>query len=140
DQPIDLLLLNAAMGPTAQTAFHPLEKLEFEEGRQSFEVNAIGPLRVAQAFMPHVAASERRLVIAISSDSGSLEASFRQPVLYHYKASKAALNMYFHTLSFETPRRKVTTVLLHPGIVKTGPGTSRLPGAVETPLAVARML
>ena len=140
NQPIDLLLLNAAQGPKAATAFKSLAGLDFNEARQSFEVNSIGPLKVAQAFMPHVVASKRRLVIAMSSDSGSLEASFRQPVLYHYKASKAALNMYFHTLAFEAPRQGVTVVMLHPGTVKTSPAMGRLPGAMETPVAVAKML
>lgn len=140
DRPIDLLLLNAAQGPKAASAFKGLAQLEFAEARQSFEVNTIGPMKVAQAFMPQVAASGRRLVVAMSSDSGSLEASFRQPVLYHYKASKAALNMYFHTLSFEAPRTAVTVVMLHPGAVKTSPAMSRFPGAMDTPVAVEKML
>lgn len=139
-RPIDVLLLNAAQGPKAASAFKPLAGLEFDEARRSFEVNAIGPLKVAQAFMPQVAASKRRLVVAMSSDSGSLEASFRQPVLYHYKASKAALNMYFHTLSFETPRKGVTVVMLHPGTVKTSPAMARFPDAMDTPVAVEKML
>ena len=62
-------------------------------------------VKVAQAFLDSVAASGRRQIVAISSDSGSLEASVKKPLLYHYRASKAALNMYMHTLSFEAPRR-----------------------------------
>jgi NAD(P)-dependent dehydrogenase (short-subunit alcohol dehydrogenase family) len=140
DQPVDLLLLNAAQGPTPQTAVRSLAKLDFAEARQSFEVNAIGPMKVAQAFVDRVAASSRKLIVAISSDSGSLEASVELPILYNYKASKAALNMYMHTLSFETPRKGITVVMLHPGTVKTNPGLIRLPGALETPDAVGRMV
>ena len=40
---MDLLLLNAAQGPSPQTAVRSLAKLEFDEARRSFEVNAIGP-------------------------------------------------------------------------------------------------
>jgi NAD(P)-dependent dehydrogenase (short-subunit alcohol dehydrogenase family) len=140
DQPVDLLLLNAAQGPTPQTAVRNLAKLDFAEARQSFEVNAIGPMKVAQAFFDSVAASGRKLIVAVSSDSGSLEASVKMPILYNYKASKAALNMYMHTLSFETPRKGITVVMLHPGTVKTNPGLMRMPGALETPDAVGRMV
>ena len=139
-QPVDLLVLNAAQGPTAQTAVRSLAKLEFEEGRQSFEVNAIGPMTVAQAVLDSVAASGRRQIVAISSDSGSLEASVKKPLLYHYRASKAALNMYMHTFSFETPRKGITLVMLHPGTVKTNPGLMRIPGAMETPDSVRQMV
>lgn len=139
-QPVDLLLLNAAQGPTPQTAIRSLAKLDFAEARQSFEVNAIGPMKVAQAFLDSVAASGRKQIVAISSDSGSLEASVKKPLLYHYRASKAALNMYMHTLSFETPRKGITVVMLHPGTVKTNPGLMRIPGAMETPDSVGRMV
>lgn len=138
--PVDLLLLNAAQGPTAQTAVRGLAKLDFDDARQSFEVNAIGPMKVAQAFFASVAASGRRQIVAISSDSGSLEASVKKPMLYDYRASKAALNMYMHTLSFETPRKGITLIMLHPGTVKTNPGLMRMPGAMETPDSVGRMV
>lgn len=138
---VDLLLLNAAQGPaTPEAAVRGLAKLDFDEASRSFEVNAIGPMRVAQAFAGSVAASSRRLIVAISSDSGSLEGSMKKPLLYHYRASKAALNMYMHTLSFETPRRGITVVMLHPGVVKTNPGLMSVPGAMETPDAVGRMV
>jgi NAD(P)-dependent dehydrogenase (short-subunit alcohol dehydrogenase family) len=140
DQPVDLLLLNAAQGPTPEGATRSLAKLEFADATTSFAVNAIGPMKVAQAFLASVAASRLKLIVAVSSDSASLEASVKLPILYHYKASKAALNMYMHTLSFETPRKGITVVMLHPGIVKTSPGLARIPGAVETPVAVGRML
>ena len=139
-QPVDLLLLNAAQGPTPQTAMRSLAKLDFAEATTSFAVNAIGPMKVAQAFLDSVAASGRKLIVAISSDSGSLEASVKMPILYNYKASKAALNMYMHTLSFETPRKGITVVMLHPGLVGTSPGLMRMPGAIATPEAVGRLL
>ncbi len=139
-EPVDLLLLNAAQGPTPQTAVLSLAKIDFTTAADSFAVNAIGPMQVTQAFYDSVAASSRKLIVAISSDSGSLEASVKKPILYNYKASKAALNMYMHTLSFETPRKGITVVMLHPGTVKTNPGLMRIPGALETPEAVGRIV
>jgi NAD(P)-dependent dehydrogenase (short-subunit alcohol dehydrogenase family) len=140
DQPIDILLLNAAMGPTTETAGRRLAKLDFDVARQSFEVNTIGPMKVAQAFMPNVEASQKKLVLAMSSDSGSFVAGSKVAALYHYKASKAALNMYFHTLHFETRRKDVTAVLLHPGLVGTNPQLARFPGALTPEDSVRQLL
>ena len=140
DQPIDLLLLNAAMGPTPQTAGRRLAKLDFDVATQSFAVNSIGPMKVAQAFFEQVAASDKKLIAAMSSDSGSFVAGSQAPVLFHYKASKAALNMYMHTLAFETPRRGVTAVMLHPGLVGTNDMLARFPGALKTEDSVSQLL
>lgn len=140
DLPVDILLLNAAMGPTPHTAMTQLEELDWEVGRQSIEVNAIGPMKVSQAFMEHVKASKKKQIIAMSSDSGSFVAGSQAPILYHYKMSKAALNMYLHTLAFATKKRGVTVVMLHPGLVATNPGLARIPGALETADSVSQML
>jgi NAD(P)-dependent dehydrogenase (short-subunit alcohol dehydrogenase family) len=137
--PIDLLLLNAAKGPQQPTATAPLKRQDFEVAASYFATNAIGPMRVAQAFMENVKQSEAKRVVAISSDSGSFEAGSQLPILYHYKASKAALNMYVRTLSFEARKRGVTVVMLHPGLVATNPDTARLPGAMPTADSVRQM-
>lgn len=139
-QPIDILLLNAALGPTRETATAQLDALDWDVARQSFEVNAIGPTNLCKAFMEHVAASQRKLIVAMSSDSGSFVAGSQAPILYHYKVSKAALNMYMHTLAFATRKTGVTVVMLHPGLVATNPGLMNIPGALQTPDSVAAML
>ena len=140
DRPIDILLLNAAMGPTPQTAMRQLDQLDWDVARQSFEVNSIGPMKVSQAFMPNVEASGRKLVVAMSSDSGSFVAGSQAPILYHYKVSKAALNMYMHTLAFATRRRDVTVVMLHPGLVATNPGLASMKGAMPTTESVTALM
>jgi NAD(P)-dependent dehydrogenase (short-subunit alcohol dehydrogenase family) len=139
-QPIDVLLLNAALGPSPQSAMAPLAKLDFDLGRLSFETNALGPLRVTSALLDNVAASRRRLVIAIGTDSGSFGATSKRPILYHYKASKTALHMFMYTLSFEAPERGVTVAILHPGLVGTNPNLMRFPGAMKTEDSVAGMM
>ena len=140
DTPIDILLLNAAKGPSQPTATAPLKRQDFDVSANYFDTNAIGPMRVTQAFMDNVKASELKQIVVISSDSGSFVAGSQLPILYHYKASKAALNMFFHTLSFETRRRGVIVVLLHPGNVATNEQTARLPGAIPTTESVEQML
>jgi NAD(P)-dependent dehydrogenase (short-subunit alcohol dehydrogenase family) len=139
-KPIDVLLLNAALGPDAGSAMSPLAKLDVGAGRRSFETNAIGPLKMAQAFMDNVAASQRRQIIAMGTDSGSFAAGVKRPVLYHYKASKAALHMFMYTLSLEAPRCGVSVVILHPGLVGTSPVLARFPGALRTEDSVGQMM
>jgi NAD(P)-dependent dehydrogenase (short-subunit alcohol dehydrogenase family) len=139
-QPVDILLLNAALGPSPTSAMSPLAKLDFELARQSFATNAIGPLEIARAFMDNVAASKRRLIVAMGTDSGSFGATSRAPILYHYKASKTALHMYMYTLAFEAPKRGVAVTILHPGMVGTNPTLLRFPGAMRTEDSVAAMM
>jgi len=138
--PIDLLLLNAALGPDAASALSPLARLTVEDGLRSFDTNALGPLRVARALMDNVAASRRRLLVAMGTDSGSFGAGVKKPILYHYKASKTALHMYMRTLSFEAPERGITVVILHPGLVATSPALARFPGALQTGDSVGQMM
>jgi NAD(P)-dependent dehydrogenase (short-subunit alcohol dehydrogenase family) len=122
EQPIDVLLSNAAITPRYASAFKPVKGVDFDTARQSFEVNALGPLKLAQAFMDNVAASSQKKIVVMSSKAGSFEVGPQMPMMYSYRASKAALNMLMHTLSYETVKRDVTVVLLSPGTVNTTPG------------------
>lgn len=144
DQPIDILLLNAGLTPTYPSAFKPLVGVDFEIARQSFEVNALGPLKMCQAFMNHVAASGRKQIVVISSKGGSFAESPKFPMMYEYRASKAALDMYMYTLAFETPKKGVTLTLLSPGQVNTVQDAKmagiKRPGTIEAPESVTKML
>jgi NAD(P)-dependent dehydrogenase (short-subunit alcohol dehydrogenase family) len=147
DQPIDILLLNAGLTPSAYpSAFKPLAGVDLDIARQSFEVNAIAPLKMCQAFMNHVVASQRKQIVVMSSKGGSFAESPKMPMMYEYRASKAALDMYMYTLAFETAKKGVTLVLLSPGQVNTltdpkmrevyGKGR----GVIDTPESVTKMM
>lgn len=144
DQPIDVLLLNAGLTPTYPSAFKPLVGVDLEIAQQSFEVNAIGPLKMCQAFMNHVAASGKKQIVVISSKGGSFAESPKFPMMYEYRASKAALDMYMYTLAFETPKKGVTLVLLSPGQVNTVQDPKmagiKRPGTIEATESVSKML
>lgn len=139
DQPIDILLSNAAITPRYKTAFQRVKGIDFDMARQSFEVNALAPLKLAQAFMPHVAASDQKKIIAMSSKAGSFAEGPKMPMMYSYRGSKAALDMFMYILSFETVKNGITTVLLSPGSVNTTPGM-KIPNAIEPEESVAKML
>jgi NAD(P)-dependent dehydrogenase (short-subunit alcohol dehydrogenase family) len=139
DQPIDILLNNAGLTPKYNTAFNPLSNIDFDIALQSFKVNAMGPLKMCQAFMDNVVASDQKKIIVISSKAGSISASPKMPMFYSYRGSKAALNMYMYTLSFETPKKNVILTLLSPGMVNTIEGT-KIPNAIEKEESVSKMM
>jgi NAD(P)-dependent dehydrogenase (short-subunit alcohol dehydrogenase family) len=139
DQPLDLLLSNAGITPKYKSAFKTVDSVDWDMMRMSLEVNAIGPLKLAQTFMDQVAASKQKKLVVISSKAGSFELSPRMPMMYEYRGSKAALNMYMFALSFETAKKGVILTLLSPGQVNTVPGM-KLPGAIETDESVTKML
>ncbi|MCC5793409.1 MAG: SDR family oxidoreductase [Chromatiales bacterium] len=143
EQPIDILLNNAAITPRDPSVFRGLRAVDFDLARRSLEVNALAPLRMSQAFLDQVAASEGRRIVMLSSKAGSFaegpEALRSMPMMYEYRASKAALNMFVQNLSWEGARQQIITVALSPGTVNTTPGVS-MPGAIEPEESVRRML
>jgi NAD(P)-dependent dehydrogenase (short-subunit alcohol dehydrogenase family) len=117
-QPIDLLVNNAAhLGPREQQEFGKFDWDLFED---SFETNAVGPMRVTQAFVEHVAASGQKRILTLSSAAGSITALASPPVqFYPYRASKAALNMLMHGVALDLAPRGIVVGLVNPGLVDT---------------------
>jgi len=117
DQAIDILLNNAGVyGP--RTGFGDTDENEWPP---VLAVNTFGPLRMAEAFVEHVARSRRKLIVNISSTMGSI-AENTSGGSYIYRTSKAALNMISKTLSVDLAGRGIAVVALHPGWVKTDMG------------------
>lgn len=139
DQPIDVLLSNAGITPKYKSAFKTVDGVDWDMAMKSMEVNALAPLKLSQSFMGQVAASEQKKIVVISSKAGSFELSPKMPMMYSYRASKTALNMYMYALSFETAKKGVILTMLSPGQVNTVPGM-KLPNAIETDESVSKML
>lgn len=121
----DLLLNNAGVYGEGQQFGH-LSETEWE---RVMHVNAIAPLKMAEAFLPHVLAGQRKLMVFLTSRMGSI-ADNSSGGSYIYRSSKAALNAAVKSLSIDLAPRGVTTLLLHPGWVKTdmgGPNASLTP-------------
>ncbi len=139
DQPIDILLSNAALTPRYKSAFKRISGVEVDITRDSFEINVLGPLVLIQAFMPNVKKSKQKKIIALSSKASSFGERLEIPMMYSYAMSKAALNSLLYTLSFETQKKNILVVALSPGMVNTTPGI-KLPGAIETKESVTQMM
>jgi len=120
--PIDVLINNAGiLGDNDKQKFGSFDYSAFDE---VMAVNTKGPIRMVEAFVDHVAASDMKKIMNISSAVGSIQMTFGGQIFY--RASKAALNMSMRTLAKEMrgsdqPGRKALIFgLIDPGIVDTG--------------------
>lgn len=114
-RPIDVLLNNAGIsgGPEAGTFGH----LNYDTYDKVHAVNVVGPLKMAEAFLPNVAASQQKKIISITSTQGAIGKSTGGG--YFYRSSKAALNMIMHSLAIDLKPQGITVGLVSPGFVRT---------------------
>ncbi|MEM9530437.1 MAG: SDR family oxidoreductase [Pseudomonadota bacterium] len=115
-EPIDILINNAGL-----VDFSPSQEfgqVDYELVSRMINVNALGALRVAEALVDNVAASEQKKLINITSSAGSIGAISR-PGFLGYRASKATLNSIMHNLSLQLAEREILVGLINPGTVDT---------------------
>ena len=118
DTNFDLLINNAGIyGPKGSS----LDNLDLEAWRQVFETNTIAPLKLIQAFTPHVAASQGKRVAVLSSKMGSISDN-QSGSAYIYRSSKTALNQVIKSLSIDLSPQGIQVIALHPGWVRTEMG------------------
>lgn len=117
---IDVLICNAGVGGDREQRGQVLGTLDADEMRRIFEINTLAPLMMAEAFVEHVARSQQKKLIAITSILGSL--ANNNGGRYAYRASKTALNMEWNCLAKELAGKGVICVALHPGWVQTDMG------------------
>jgi NAD(P)-dependent dehydrogenase (short-subunit alcohol dehydrogenase family) len=111
---LDVLWLNA--GILDRNALGSIDAAGFDSARRQFEVNALGPLRVAQALLPNLGAGSK--IGIITSRMGSI-ADNGSGGSYGYRASKAAVNAIGKSLAVDLKDRGIAVQLLHPGFVAT---------------------
>lgn len=116
DKPIDVLLNNAAiLGEPNDQIFGGRDYSLFQ---RIMATNVAGPMKMAEAFVEHVARSEQKKIVAITSAQGSI-ASLRSSSIVFYNQSKSALNMGMRSNAFELKPRGITVALISPGAVDT---------------------
>ncbi len=117
-EPIDLLINNAGRTGARGRSFG---NLDFDVWGEVFQVNALAPVRLAEALADLVAASERKQIVSISSRMGSIDSN-HDGGSYSYRSSKAALNAAMKSVSIDLAGREITVVVFHPGWVRTEMG------------------
>lgn len=108
---IDILISNAG-------ALYPdhFEQLDFDAMLRLYDINALGPLRVAQALVPLMGAGSKLGII--TSRVGSIGDNLTGGS-YGYRMSKCAANQLGVNLYHELKLRGIAVMLLHPGQVAT---------------------
>jgi NAD(P)-dependent dehydrogenase (short-subunit alcohol dehydrogenase family) len=133
---VDLLWSNAGVypgSPGTAVAEGPIGTLDAGDGISVLATNAVGPIQVAQAFLPLLLRGDRPRLVALSSGYGSLTLNEGAP--YWYGASKAALNMLHRSLAADPAARGLVVLLLSPGWVRTDMGGPAAPTPVERSVA-----
>ena len=145
--PIDVLINNAGItGDFTKPKPQTLGTLDYDMAVHFFRTNALGALKVSEAFLDNVAASDQKKIVAVSSLAGSFGGeSGGKGGIYWYRSSKAALNMMMVGVAADSKRKGVTVALLSPGTVKVEKVADMvdrmgLKGFLEPPESIAGMM
>lgn len=141
-QPIDLIINNAGVfGEFPSQAFGTIDFSQFDNFMRT---NALGPLKMCEAFVQHVRAGKQKKMVSVTSQAGSFGVdSGGLPGMYFYKASKAAQNMIMRNIAKDVRADSIAVCVLSPGMVNTAgdvPPERRFPGLIEPPESVAGMI
>jgi NAD(P)-dependent dehydrogenase (short-subunit alcohol dehydrogenase family) len=136
---IDLLINNAGVNsPTNDRLISQAQ--DYAEMHRLYEVNALGPLRVVEAFLPLTAGSQLKRLCFVSSEAGSVARAART-AWYSYCMSKAALNMGVKIMFNDLRPAGYTFRLYHPGWVRSYmSGKKNLEATLEPEQAAAYAL
>lgn len=116
-EPIDILINNAGvMGPRSGFG-----ETDYDDWLEVLKVNTLAPMRLAERFVEHVAQSDRKAIVNITSKMGS-KSEMQSGGSYIYRSSKAALNMVTKGLSIDLAPRGIVVLTFHPGWVQTEMG------------------
>lgn len=123
---LDVLINNAAILENESEAILEVDATRMQ---RTLQTNTIGPLFVAQAFLPLLLQSKRGRIINVSSSAGSLhEMSAYAPA---YSISKTALNAVTVQLALTLQERGIAVNSVCPGWVRTDMGGQHAPLSVE---------
>ena len=114
---LDVLISNA--GVTSPTMYKTVrEGLDYAEMQRLYDVNALGGLRVVEAFLPLTDHGALKRLCFVSSEAGSVERAQRE-AWFGYCMSKAALNMAVKILFNNLRPQGYTFRVYHPGWVRS---------------------
>jgi NAD(P)-dependent dehydrogenase (short-subunit alcohol dehydrogenase family) len=130
---LDIVVANAGIwGPANQSA----DGCDPEAVLEVLRLNAVAPLRLAQALKPNLLAGPTRKFAVLTSKMGSISDSSGGTIAY--RASKAALNMIMHTVAKDWARAGILIGLFHPGWVRTDMGGPSAPLDIPTSISGLR--
>jgi NAD(P)-dependent dehydrogenase (short-subunit alcohol dehydrogenase family) len=126
DGGVDVLINNAG----TLGKMEALEELDLDDVRRTFDVNALGAIRVTRALLPRLRQGRGRKIVHVSTKMASI-ADNTSGGAFGYRMSKVALNMASRTMALALRGERIVSVVVNPGWVQTDMGG---PGA-PTPVA-----
>jgi len=144
--PIDLLLNNAGIysGGTekvtgeADDQAQEFGQIDSEAWENVLRVNVIAPIKVIEAFVPHLKKGMGKTIINLTSRMGSM--TLMQRGMIAYRSSKAALNGAMRVIVHDLRDLGLTIVNLHPGWVITDMGGKSADLTVEKSVSSMRQV
>ncbi len=129
-EPIDVLFNVAGLTVQSDLVFG---QTDYELWDKHFAINTKGPMRMCEAFAPHVIRSQRKVMMTISSRMGSKP----NYGFVGYRATKSAVSQVMFQVGIALKDKGVIAAACHPGWVKTKNNNDK---GVLTPDQSAEML
>ncbi|MDQ3369449.1 MAG: SDR family oxidoreductase [Myxococcota bacterium] len=117
-------------GGPRQSLLQMAEDLALEDVARTYDVNAIGALRVSVALLPQLRRGVGKQLVHVTSGMGSITDN-TSGGYYAYRMSKAALNMMSRSLAVDLRGEGITSVVINPGWVQTAMGGASAPTPVD---------
>jgi NAD(P)-dependent dehydrogenase (short-subunit alcohol dehydrogenase family) len=117
-------------GGPGQSIRQMADDLNLADVARTYDVNAMGPLRVAVALLPNVRKGASKKLVHVTSGMGSIDDN-TSGGYYAYRMSKAALNMMSKSLAVDLQREGIASYVINPGWVQTDMGGRSAPTRVE---------
>ncbi|XP_076468122.1 C-signal-like [Babylonia areolata] len=143
EEGLTLLINNAAVHDRSDRG--SLELQTREKMQHHFNTNTIAPVLITQKFLPLLKKAadrngalpvgcQRAAVVNASASMSSIQTTLTEgrAKVYHYRASKTALNMVTALMALELKESGIVVAAVSPGWVKTDMGGSSAPLEVET--------
>lgn len=119
DAGLDIIINNA--GVHFEESYAVLEDVNFEIALRTYNINALGPLRIVKYFLSFLKKGDKKLILNISSEAASLSDCWREKE-FDYCMSKAALNMQSMILQNYLKKERIKLISVHPGWMRTDMG------------------
>lgn len=122
---LDIVVNNAAIHLEQDRP--DLNETDFNAVQKTLEVNAIAPLRIIKHTYNLVKKGNKKLIVNISSEAGSISGQNWRESEYGYTMSKAALNMFSKILQNKAQKDGIKVLALHPGWFSSDMGGAEAP-------------
>jgi len=133
---VDVLVNNAGIGGNSRDTgkTEELGNFHFDDAWKVLRTMAVGPLLMAQEYLPMLKKSGHAKIGNVTSGYGSISGNVnRSP--YYYSAAKTAMHQFMRSLTADVKKDGMSVVLLDPGWVQTDMGGPNAPLPVDVSIA-----